>query len=74
MTIPTLGLPGTDDAISPPAAARAAYPGRLVGIAGGRHDILNDVTHRTVAATIILFLERLKLGASFPLIATEVSS
>ena len=26
--------------------------------------MLNDVTHRTVAATIVLFLERLRLGAS----------
>jgi hypothetical protein len=40
-----------------------------VTIAGGRHDVLNDVTHRTVAATIILFLERLRLGADLPEIA-----
>jgi hypothetical protein len=45
------------------------YPGRLVTIAGGRHDVLNDVTHRTVAATIVLFLERLRLGAKMPEIA-----
>jgi hypothetical protein len=31
--------------------------------------VLNDVTHRTVAATIILFLERLRLGAGLPVIA-----
>ncbi|BBH69547.1 lysophospholipase [Actinoplanes sp. OR16] len=74
VTIPTLGLHGADDPISPLASARPAYPGRLVGIAGGRHDILNDVTHRTAAATIILFLERLRLGASLPVIATEVSA
>jgi hypothetical protein len=31
--------------------------------------VLNDVTHRTVAATIVLFLERLRLGAALPRIA-----
>ncbi len=31
--------------------------------------MLNDVTHRTVAATIVLFLERLRLGAELPRIA-----
>jgi alpha-beta hydrolase superfamily lysophospholipase len=74
VTLPTLGLHGEADTISPIGAARASYPGRLVGIAGGRHDILNDVTHRTAAATIILFLERLKLGADLPVIASEVSA
>ncbi|HWS39482.1 MAG TPA: hypothetical protein VN408_42900, partial [Actinoplanes sp.] len=71
VTIPTLGLHGDADTVSPLATARSRYPGRLVTIAGGRHDILNDVTHRTVAATIILFLERLELGAELPAIATE---
>lgn len=71
VTIPTLGLHGDADTVSPLATARPHYPGRLVTIAGGRHDILNDVTHRTVAATIILFLERLKLGADLPAIASE---
>lgn len=72
VTIPTLGLHGDADTISPLASARDLYPGRLVSITGGRHDILNDVTHRTAAATIILFLERLKLGADLPVIAAEV--
>ena len=69
VTIPTLGLHGDADPISPLAAARDAYPGPVTVIAGGRHDILNDVTHRTVAATVILFLERLRLGADLPVIA-----
>jgi hypothetical protein len=38
-------------------------------IVGGRHDVLNDLSHRTVAATIVLFLERLRLGADLPVIA-----
>jgi alpha-beta hydrolase superfamily lysophospholipase len=67
--VPTLGLHGDADLISPLPAARGRYPGTLVTIAGGRHDVLNDVTHRTVAATIILFLERLRLGADLPEIA-----
>ena len=71
--IPSLGLHGEDDSISPLADARDRYPGLLVTIAGGRHDVLNDVTHRTVAATIVLFLERLRLGADLPEIAKVAS-
>ncbi len=62
---PTLALHGTDDRITPLAAAldvyaRAPRPDvRLVQ--GGRHDVLNDVAHRSVAATIVLFLESLRL-------------
>jgi len=67
--VPTLGLHGDADLISPLPAARSRYPGTLVTITGGRHDVLNDVTHRTVAATIILFLERLRLGGELPEIA-----
>jgi pimeloyl-ACP methyl ester carboxylesterase len=72
VTQPVLGIHGADDPVSPLAAARARYaagPAELFAIAGGRHDVLNDVTHRTVAATIILFLERLRLGAGLPVIA-----
>jgi alpha-beta hydrolase superfamily lysophospholipase len=67
--LPTLGLHGDADPISPLTAARPHYPGTLVTIAGGRHDVLNDVSHRTVAATVVLFLERLRLGADLPVIA-----
>jgi pimeloyl-ACP methyl ester carboxylesterase len=67
VTQPILGIHGTDDPVSPLAAVRARYAAapsaELVSIAGGRHDALNDVTHRTVAATIVLFLERLRLAA-----------
>jgi alpha-beta hydrolase superfamily lysophospholipase len=73
VTLPILGIHGTDDTVSPLAAVRARYAaapsGELVSIAGSRHDVLNDVTHRTVAATIVLFLERLRLGAELPRIA-----
>jgi alpha-beta hydrolase superfamily lysophospholipase len=70
---PILGLHGGDDPVSPLSAARARYAAapaaELVSIVGGRHDALNDATHRTVAATIVLFLERLRLGAELPRIA-----
>jgi len=71
--VPVLGLHGADDAVSPLAAARSWYAAvpraELVSITGGKHDALNDQTHRTVAATIVLFLERLRLGADLAPIA-----
>ncbi|WP_433291037.1 alpha/beta hydrolase [Actinoplanes sp. CA-030573] len=70
ITVPSLGLHGDADPISPLDQARSRYPGTLVTIAGGRHDVLNDLSHRTVAATIVLFLERLRLGPDLPRIAT----
>ncbi|MFE2432813.1 alpha/beta hydrolase [Streptomyces sp. NPDC059373] len=74
VAVPVLGLHGTDDAVSPLAGARRAYSGfpgvQLISIAGARHDVLNDVTHRTVAATVVLFLERLRMSPELPAIAT----
>jgi alpha-beta hydrolase superfamily lysophospholipase len=71
--VPVLGLHGSDDPVSSLADARRAYSGfpgvQLVSIADGRHDVLNDVTHRTVAATVVLFLERLRLSPDLPAIA-----
>lgn len=65
--VPVLGLHGTADAVAPLDAVRGWYAdlpdGELVGIVGGVHDALNDQTHRTAAATAVLFLERLRLGA-----------
>jgi thiosulfate/3-mercaptopyruvate sulfurtransferase len=73
--VPTLAIHGEDDSISPLDGALTFYrsiPGvEIVTIAGGKHDVLNDVTHRTVAASIVLFLERVKLGSDAPLIATS---
>ncbi|SDH21118.1 alpha/beta hydrolase [Pseudonocardia oroxyli] len=67
VTVPVLGLHGDADALSPLAEARRWYAqapeAELVAIAGGVHDALNDQTHRTAAATTVLFLERLRLGA-----------
>jgi alpha-beta hydrolase superfamily lysophospholipase len=73
VTVPVLGLHGTDDPVSPLAVVRARYAiapiAELVSIAGGRHDALNDLTHRTAAATVVMFLERLRLGPGLPRIA-----
>ena len=75
LAVPVLGLHGTADPVSPLDAARERYRqaprAELVSIAGGVHDVLNDVTHRTVAATIVLFLERLRLGGELPPIAVS---
>jgi pimeloyl-ACP methyl ester carboxylesterase len=73
VTQPVLGLHGTDDQVSPLPAVRARYAAapraELVSIAGSTHDALNNATHRTAAATVILFLERLRLGPDLPPIA-----
>ncbi|WP_375502458.1 alpha/beta hydrolase [uncultured Jatrophihabitans sp.] len=78
IAVPVLGVHGQDDSVSPFDAARrwyAAVPrAELVAIAGGRHDALNDQTHRTVAASIVLFLERLRAGAHLPPIASVADS
>lgn len=71
---PILGLHGQADTISPldrvsDVYAAAAF-GELISIAGARHDVLNDQTHRTVAATIVLWLERLRAGERLTPIAT----
>jgi alpha-beta hydrolase superfamily lysophospholipase len=77
VTQPVLCVHGADDPISPLPLARARYAAApragLVTIAGGRHDTLNDITHRTVAATIVMFLERLRLGSDLPTIAVSES-
>ncbi len=76
VTVPVLGLHGAADPVSALAAARARYAAapraELVSIADGRHDAFNDITHRTAAATIVLFLERLRNGADLaPIAVTE---
>jgi pimeloyl-ACP methyl ester carboxylesterase len=74
---PVLGIHGADDEISPLPAARLTYAAapaaRLVSVAGGKHDALNDLTHRSVAATMVQFLERLRLGAELPVILADES-
>lgn len=73
VTVPVLALHGADDTVSPLDAARRAYAGlpggRFVSLADTRHDVLNDTSHRTAAATVVLFLERLRLSPGLPEIA-----
>ncbi|RKN04648.1 hypothetical protein D7319_27715 [Streptomyces radicis] len=75
LRLPLLAVHGGADRISPPEEAlpryRALGAAPLVTVRGGLHDILNDVTHRSVAATVVLFLERLRLGAELPPIVEE---
>ena len=65
--MPILGLHGGDDPVSPLAQVRdryaAALSAELVSIRAGLDDVLNDQTHRTVAAAVVLFLERLRQDA-----------
>jgi alpha-beta hydrolase superfamily lysophospholipase len=70
--VPVLGVHGAADTVSPLDGARGWYAGvatvELVTVVGGRHDALNDATHRAAAASVVLFLERLRLGPDLPAI------
>lgn len=67
---PVLVVHGTADTVTDASAVVTAYAAateaRTWLVEGGRHDILNDVSHRSVAATVVLFLESLRLGADLP--------
>jgi pimeloyl-ACP methyl ester carboxylesterase len=75
--VPVLALHGKDDTISPLDRALSVYDGHpnvhTVTFVDGRHDVLNDALHRTVAATVVLFLERLRLSPELPAIAEELT-
>jgi alpha-beta hydrolase superfamily lysophospholipase len=64
LRVPLLAVHGAADQVAPLEAARAyvgsAAHGRIAVVDAGRHDILNDVSHRSVAATVVLFLEQLR--------------
>ncbi len=70
---PILAIHGRDDSISPVEVARemcATGPRiEFVSVAGARHDVLNDQSHRTTAAIILLWLERLRASSELALIA-----
>ncbi|MFD4195167.1 alpha/beta hydrolase [Amycolatopsis thermoflava] len=73
---PVLVLHGSADPVTAAAAAFEPFRGvptaRLREISGGRHDVLNDVSHRAVAANVVLFLESLRLGRDLPAIVVDV--
>jgi alpha-beta hydrolase superfamily lysophospholipase len=72
-----LVLHGSADRLSPVEQARsvaAALPrGELAVIDGGRHDVLNDLAHRSVAAEIVQFLERVRVSGEAPAIVRRTS-
>jgi alpha-beta hydrolase superfamily lysophospholipase len=61
LTVPTLAVHGGIDPIAPVGAVRAyaeQIPALQVAEFGGaRHDVLNDITHREVAATVVAFID-----------------
>jgi len=63
-TIPVLFVHGATDPLAPLEPVRklaANLPNASVAIVrDGRHDALNDINHRTVAAEIVQFLERVR--------------
>lgn len=66
LDVPILAVHGSADVIAPLDEALEQYcragADRVVVVEGGRHDILNDLSHRSVAARIVQFLEQLKVG------------
>lgn len=62
--LPHLLLTGDSDSYADHAAliraADALPQARLTQVRGGRHDVLNDLQHRSVAAEIVTFLEALR--------------
>lgn len=72
--IPVLAVHGGADALSPVEGALpllAGWDAEVVTVTGGLHDVLNDVHHRSVAAEIVQFLERLRSGATVPVLQRE---
>jgi alpha-beta hydrolase superfamily lysophospholipase len=64
--LPALVVHGGADAVSPVEDARAAAAAlpraEFVTLLGGTHDVLNDAAHRSVAAAVVQWLERLRGG------------
>ncbi|MCU1550749.1 MAG: hypothetical protein JWR36_1309 [Glaciihabitans sp.] len=66
ITLPVLAVHGDADVVSPLDEALPYYrelsDADILTVRGGRHDSLNDLSHRSVAASIVLFLERVRAG------------
>ncbi len=64
--VPVLAVHGEADPVVALHEAVEYYRGlpdrEVLTVRGGLHDILNDLSHRSVAATVVLFLERVKAG------------
>lgn len=73
LAVPVLAVHGGADPLAPLEVARAALAPlpvlEFVETVGGLHDALNDQSHRSVAATIVLWLERLRAdGVARPIV------
>ncbi|MCA1220840.1 alpha/beta hydrolase [Streptomyces sp. 8L] len=71
--VPVLLLHGDADPVTPVEEARLRarrLPRAELGVVrGGVHDALNDITHRTTAAAVVLWLERLRAdGVERPIV------
>lgn len=66
IALPVLVVHGQADVVSPLSAALNYYrelpDAEVLTLRDGRHDALNDLSHRSVAASLVLFLERLRTG------------
>ncbi|MFF3751628.1 alpha/beta hydrolase [Streptomyces sp. NPDC002018] len=74
--VPVLVLHGGSDPVTPPGQARdlaAGLPRATLGVVrDGLHDVLNDASHRTTAAVLVLWLERLRAGPELtPILTVE---
>lgn len=74
LPLPALVLHGAADQVSAPYTARvlaARLPAATLATVGdGRHDVLNDIQHRSVAALVVQWLERLRIAPELPPILT----
>ncbi len=77
LKVPVLAIHGGADVIAPADKALAALATvptlEFVETVGGLHDALNDQSHRSVAATVVLWLERLRAGDVTTPIVREVA-
>ncbi|WP_420919084.1 alpha/beta hydrolase [Streptomyces olivaceus] len=77
LALPALFLIGGTDPLADRAAllhtAESLPRARLSVVRDARHDVLNDVQHRSVAAEIVTFLESLR-GGLVPAVAVETSA
>ena len=76
--VPVLAIHGGADAVSPLAqvitALRTVPDLEIVETVDGLHDALNDQSHRSVAASLVLWLERLRSGdARAPIVRARES-
>lgn len=73
--LPVLVVHGGADQVAPVAVGRAVAgsfaAGTLAVVADGRHDAFNDLQHRSVAALVVQWLERLRGGGAGPVLAVE---